>query len=58
MKTCVGGRRRGATTHVNVCWMAKIMNERRNGRKMIQEIMGQQMRQSKRVVRCLPSSMI
>ena len=40
-------KRSDNTTHVNG-WMVKIMNERRNGRKMIQEIMGQR-RQSKRV---------
>ena len=41
-------KRSDNTHHVNGCWMVKIMNERRNGRKMIQEIMGQR-RQSKRV---------
>ena len=36
LKTCVGGRRREATTHVNGCWMmVKIMNESRNGRKIM-----------------------
>ena len=53
----VGEEKKRSETHVNGCRMVKIMNEKRNGRKMIQEIMGQRMRQSKRVVRCcLPSS--